>query len=194
MIEEWRRNLENDNVVGAVLMDLSNAFNCIPHDLLIAKLPAYGFHENALVYIYSYLKRRQQSVRINNTYSTFQLVLSGVPQGSVPGPILFNSYINDLYLYVKKATLHNYADDNTLTAFSNLVPNLLRIMEQESNVAIDWLERNQMIANPDKVHAVFVTKGRDDTTGEKLMIQGKQSQSENAVRLLGVKIDHRLNF
>ena len=78
----------------------------------------------------------------------FQLVLSGVPQRAVLCPILFNLYIYDLFLYTKKATLHNYADDNTLTAFSNSVPNLFRILEQESNVAIDWLERNQMIANP----------------------------------------------
>ena len=98
-----------------------------------------------------------------------------------------------LFLYIKKATLHNYADDNTLAAFSNTVPNLVRILEQESNVAIDWLERNQMIANPDKFHAILVTKGRDCTTGVKL-IQGKQIQSENAVRLLGVKMEHRPTF
>ena len=79
LIEEWRLRLDNHYVVGAILMDLSKAFDCIPHELLIAKLAAYGLDENSLVYIYSYLKRREQCVRINNTYSKFRLILSGVP-------------------------------------------------------------------------------------------------------------------
>ena len=106
MIEDWRSNLDNDYLVGAVLMDLSKAFDCIPHDLLIAKLHAYGFDEDALVLTYSYLKRRKQSVRINNTYSSFLEVIFGVPQGSVLSPILFNYYINDFFLFIKQATLY----------------------------------------------------------------------------------------
>ena len=128
MIEEWRVKLDNDNIVGAILMDLSKAFDCIPHDLLIAKLHAYGLDENALVRIYSYLKRRKQSVRINNTYSSFQTILSGVPQGSVLGPILFNFYIKDLFLFIKQATLHNYADDNTLAYFFKTLSNLVEVL------------------------------------------------------------------
>ena len=78
-------------------MNLSKAFDCIPHDLLIAKLYAYGFEKDALVLTYSYLKRRRQCVRINNKYSSFQEVISGVPQGSVLELILFNFYMNGLF-------------------------------------------------------------------------------------------------
>ena len=63
-------------------MDLSKGFDCITHELLIAKMEAYGFSENALAFFFSYLKRQKQSVQINNKYSIFQLLLSGVPQGS----------------------------------------------------------------------------------------------------------------
>ena len=78
-------------------MDLSKAFDCIPHDLLVAKLHDYGLDENTLVVIHSYLKQRKQYVRINNTYSSFQTILSEVPQGSGLGFTLFNIYINDLF-------------------------------------------------------------------------------------------------
>ena len=80
LLEEWRHNLGNNYVVGAILIDLSKAFDCISHDLLIAKLAAYGFDENALNYILSYLTDREQSTRINNVYSLFQVIISGVPQ------------------------------------------------------------------------------------------------------------------
>ena len=85
LTEEWRKNLDDDYIVGGVLMDLSKAFDCMPHDLLIAKLDSYGLDRNLLKYINSYLDNRKQCVRINNINSSFNDIISGVPQGSVGG-------------------------------------------------------------------------------------------------------------
>ena len=76
LTEEWIKKLDNNIVVGAVLTDLSKAFDCIPHDLIIAKLSAYNFSDEALSYIYSYLTNRRQCVRINNTDSHLETIIS----------------------------------------------------------------------------------------------------------------------
>ena len=91
--------LDNDYVVGGVLMDLSKAFDCIPHDLLIAKLLAYKIDDKIVQIFFSYLQNRKQCVKINNISSEFLNIISGVPQGSIAGPMLFNVFINDFFFY-----------------------------------------------------------------------------------------------
>ena len=130
---------------GAVLMDLSKAFDCIPHDLLIAKLNAYAFDRKSLVFFYSYLKRRKQCVNLNNIQSTFQTLLSGVLQGSILGPFLFNIIINDLVGFIKKSSLYNFADDKTITAFERDITLLKETLQNEAEIEIHWFKDNFMI-------------------------------------------------
>ena len=112
LIEEWKTQVNKNKIIRAMLLDLTKAFDCIPHDLLIAKLDA--FDEEAMSLICSYLKSRIHSVRINNLHSTFLEFISGVPQGSVLGALLFNIFLNYLCFLIAKASLHNCEDDNTL--------------------------------------------------------------------------------
>ena len=109
-------------------MDLSKAFDTINHDLLLAKLKAYGFSINALDLMCSYFKNRRQSVQINNNFSLAKKVHAGVPQGSIDGP-LFNLFINDSVLFLTDAFSSNYADDNNLYNIEkdrDIIKNLLQ--------------------------------------------------------------------
>ena len=128
--ENWKKFLDQKKFVRAVLMDLSKAFDSIPHDLLIAKMHTYGFSIDAVTFFYSYLKRRKQNVRINNTHSVFQILFSGVHQGSILEPLLFKIFINDLYLWVSKTDLLNFTDDNTISAAENTMEKLIFSLEE----------------------------------------------------------------
>ena len=141
-MEEWRLGLDNNKVVGTVLMDLSKAFHCLSHNLTIVKLAAYGLGGWALQIVYSCLKNRKQSVKVKGVISLLKVILAGVPQGSLLGLLLFNIFINDMFCFIT-SNLHNFADDNTLSAAAESLQSLVNELEHQAKKAIDWLQMNQ---------------------------------------------------
>ena len=194
LLEEWRENLDENYVTGAVLMDLSKAFDRVPHDFLLAKLAAYGLDESFRCCIYSYLLNRKQSVRIYNINSDFLNVISGVPEGSTVGLVLFNCFFNDFFYVIENAHAHNFVDDNTLTAFANNIQNLIRLLDSESSVAIIRLKDHKIMVNPGKFEAIILGKKKTNHKQEIIKIDNEAVKVKSLVKLLDVQIDAELNF
>ena len=173
-------------------MDLSKAFDCIRHDLLIVKLHAYGFSREALLLIYSYLENQQQRVKINGSFSSYEHVQLGVPQGSVLGPLFFNIYINDLLLSIQETGICNYADDTTIYTCDVHLENVISKLENDSKIVIEWFGNNYMKLNEEKCHFMIFGERTNQDVG--ISIGNCTVDNSQEEKLLGVLIDSNLNF
>ena len=112
MLEIWKGATDNNKAFSALLTDLSKAFDCLSHDLLIAKLHAYGLDIDSLNILQDYLSNRKQRTKVDSFYSSWEAILSGVPQVSILGSLLFNIFMCDMFLILKGTYFTGYADDN----------------------------------------------------------------------------------
>ena len=144
------------SVSSLLFMDLSKAFDCLPHGLIIAKLHAHGVTTAVCELLFSYLHQRKQRVKISSR-SDWTTLSKGVPQGSVWGPLLFNIFMNDLFLFIEKCNLYNYADGNSLDSSSGNLSEMLINLEVDGQNTIDWFMKNGMQSNPDKFHFMLLS-------------------------------------
>ena len=157
LLEKWKRSVDKGKSFGALLTDLSKAFDCLDHELLTAKLNAHGFDLPALRLIHDYLSNRKQQTKIDDKYSSLSEILFGVPQGSILGPLLFNIFLADLFFIVKDMDIASYADDATPFIVEDNIENLIASLEEASNTLFVWLKNNRLKSNPDKCHALIST-------------------------------------
>ena len=191
MIEQWKLSLYKCGFAGGILKDLSKAFDTINHQLLIAKLHAYGFSKDSLQLILDYLSNRWYRTKINASFNSWVEVLCGVPQGSVLGPLLFNMYLNELFYEFMKTKVCNLADDTTPYARDTNLSTILGNLEYDILSAIIWFEVNYMKLNEDKCHFLFL-----GNMPELMWAQvGDEGIWESYhEKMLGLTIDKKLKF
>ena len=192
LIDNCKQALDNKQYCATVLTDLSKAFDCLPHGFLVSKLNAYGFDSNACMLMASYFRNRKQRVKIGNQKSMWKLVNKGAAQGSQIGPFAFNIYSNDLlYLVENVCNIYNYADDNTICVFGETIENVIRNAQLATDVMLNWFKNNYLQVNVSKFQFILFHKEMLD---QSICINDIVIMSQSSVKLLGVHIDHGMNF
>ena len=193
LLQKWQQSLDKKEIIGTVLIDLSKAYDCIQHDLLLAKLEAYCFSEKALKFLKSYLKGRKQKVKIGSAFSKWLEINFGIPQGSILGPLLFNIFINDIFLFMNETDLCNFADDNTLYVSDTTVDKVIEKLKTDILNINKWFSNNSLVANPSKYQLMFLGL-RQSEENLSIKIGNSTIMATDEVELLGVIIDNKLSF
>ena len=189
MIETIRKARDNHGVFAAVMRDFSKAFDCISHELSIAKLNAYGFDETSLKVINSYLKNCTETTKVGPSLSELLNIIFGAPQGSILGPLLFIIYICDLFIVNKDVNFSSYADNTTPfitgVSFEKIFPKLESILSYISQ----WFMNNNLKANGGKFH-LFLSPHED----QMITVENHVIKSSGVEERVGVTVDRNLNF
>ena len=150
------KNFLNNQDTDVIYLDFAKAFDKVDHEILLKKLFTYGIRGKLLTWLKCYLENREQTVVINGKHSFPAVVESGVPQGTVLGPILFIIYLNDLEKCVKHSILSSFADDTRLKRSIN-TKNDVALLQSDLSKTIDWSVKNNMLLHQKKFELVCHT-------------------------------------
>ena len=199
-LELINRNLEimdKHKIALNIYIDLSKAFDTLDHSLLLYKLKYYGIHGKALQLFNSYLSNRKQYVDTGTHKSELLNITTGVPQGSILGPVLFIIYMNDFHVATSNFHPIIYADDSTLATsldYSGNIDSQVQTINNEINNISIWLKLNKLSLNVSKTKAmIFHTKNRA-IANPKIKIENRDIEFVNTFNFLGITLDKNLSW
>lgn len=192
-IEKIKSFLDKGGVVGAVFLDLKKAFDTVNHSVLLTKLSKFNFSHNAVSWIESYLRDRTQSVSVNNCRSDSLTLTSGVPQGSMLGPLLFSLYINDLPTVCSEAECLMYADDTVFFVHGRTKDTVAVKLTKTMSCVTTWLQECCLQLNVSKTVAMYFTKINRVSPDPDIHVNGEKIQISQ-YKYLGLIIDSQLSF
>ena len=199
LMHEILSAMNNKQIVGGIFCDLSKAFDCVNHRILLSKLDCYGIRGTFKALINSYLEERYQRVTItdktNIHYSNWELVKHGVPQGSILGPLLFLLYINDLpTVTAKKAKLVLYADDTSLIITSSSHTEFVTKLNKVLFDVHEWFRSNLLFLNLNKTtYLQFLTKN-SQKLNLNITLMNNQITSSTNTKFLGLTIEETVSW
>ena len=192
MLEKLKMALDSGMCTGILMTDLSKAFDCLSHELMIAKLYAYGFSKKSLNLINDYFQNRKQRTKIRDKYSSWRDILYGVFQGSIVGRLLFNIYIyiNDFFFFTEEILMSNYTDDNSPFEIGCNANEVIKKLEEDAIILIQWFTNNFLKPNPSQWHLLL----SDINNEHCISISNQIISNSETERILGVTFDNNLNF
>ena len=195
----WLSAFNNRQMSGAVFLDFRKAFDLVHHDILLKKLSTYNLSIASIAFLRSYLQDRIQCVLVNGTYSQETSITSGVPQGSILGPLLFCIFINDLPLCLTRASVQCdlFADDGTLNTANDNIDNIRGDLQQSLYDVSGWCCRNRMALNPTKTKCMLMAtrqKHQKKQLPLNLKFETTPIEQVSKHRLLGVTVDDQLKW
>ena len=191
LTEKMYANLNDESSTLAVFIDFSKCFNTLKHNILIRKLEAYGIRGLPLMLFVSYLSDRYQAVRVNGTTSEFKLIRTGIPQGSVLGPILYLIFVFDLPSISNLFSICLFADDTTLIFENPRKNELVRICNEGMKVFYSWCCANRLSINISKTNVMLFS---NSLCPFDVYLNDIRIQYASSVRFLGIIIDDKLKF